>query len=229
MQNEQENYNITPSNSESKLFGLTYRPTPSDRELEWDRTKVLLSKTDSKGNILYANESFIDVCGYDDFELMDKSHNIIRHPDMPKVIFKIMWEKIQTGEGFHVVMKNMSKTGRYYWVVNDLKTAKDNFGVLTFTGQQKSVHPDLISKIIEPLYRKLLQIQVASGVQSSENYLIGFLEERNMTYTQFIDQLIFTGVDTIQEKDDTIKVSIPKKKGFFSGFFADEKPTAKKK
>ncbi|WP_310557481.1 PAS domain-containing protein [Flavobacterium sp.] len=238
MQNQQDNYNITPMDNEQKLFGLSYRPTPSDRELEWDRSKVLLSKTDSKGNILYANEAFIDVCGYDDFELMDKSHNIVRHPDMPKVVFKLLWESLNKGNGFHSILKNMSKTGRYYWVFNDLKVIIDDKGDTFYTGTQKSIGSEIISNSIEPLYKKLLQIEKASGVQSSENYLLGFLEERNTNYVGYIDNLHKVGYDnmvtynasTPESTSEGKEVNIPKKKGFFSGFFADNgKSTPKKK
>lgn len=76
------------------------RPTPSDREVDWNRTKVLLSKTDTKGTILYANDAFIDVSGYDEFELIGQAHNIIRHPDMPKIIFKFLWDNIQANKIF---------------------------------------------------------------------------------------------------------------------------------
>ncbi len=59
------------------------RPTPSDREVDWNKSKVLLSKTDKKGTILYANEDFIDVSGYDEFELVGHPHNFVRPPDLP--------------------------------------------------------------------------------------------------------------------------------------------------
>jgi len=209
MQTQASNYNVTPL-GEEKLFGLSYKPTPSDRELDWDKSKILLSKTDAKGNILYANEGFVDVTGYDDFEVMDKPHNIIRHPDMPKVIFKLMWEDIRKGKNFHGILKNMSKTGRYFWVVTDFKTLYDeDDSIKSFIGKQKSISDKIVNEFIEPLYKKLLQIEKSTGVDASENYLMGFLEERGYNYVEYIENLITTGKD---EKK--------KKKGFFSGFFS---------
>ncbi len=233
MPDQVPNYNISPLDADQKIIGLTYRPTPSDRELEWDKSKVLLSKTDDKGNILYANESFIDVSGYDDFELMNKSHNLLRHPDMPKVIFKLLWENISKGESYMVIIKNMSKTGRFYWVVNDIKASKDGYGLMTFTGQQHSVNPQIISQVVEPLFKKLLHIEQASGIQSSENYLIGFLEEKSKTLPQFFSEVtnnVYTSSsDSVSESSESSNSSGPvKKKGFFSGFFADT-PDSKKK
>jgi PAS domain S-box-containing protein len=203
-----ENYNFTAI-SDNRVFNLLQKVTPSNREVEWNKTKVLMSKTDLKGNIMYANEAFIDVCGYDEFEIINKPHSILRHPDMPKVIFKMMWETISRGESFHVILKNMAKTGRYYWVTNDLKVTKDNYGIASFTGQQQAVNTEIIDKIIEPLYKKLFQIENSSGIQASENYLIGFLEQERKTFGQYIDELIY-GVHESDAKPTKVK------KGFFS-------------
>lgn len=195
------------------------RPTPSEREVDWNKNKVLLSKTDTKGTILYANEDFIDVSGYDEFELIGQPHNIIRHPDMPKVIFKFLWDSIKSSNNIHVIIKNMSKTGRYYWVITDFKIIADSDGeIVGYFGTRKSVPDDIIIKFIEPLYKKLLHIEEASGMLASEEYLIGFLEERKKTYMQYIDHLVATG------KDDKNKVS----KGLFNGLF-EKKETSKKK
>ncbi|RYJ36871.1 MULTISPECIES: PAS domain-containing protein [Flavobacterium] len=196
-----------------------HRPTPSDREVDWNKNKVLLSKTDKKGTILYANEDFIDVSGYDEFELVGQPHNIIRHPDMPKVIFKFLWDSIKSSENIHVIIKNMAKTGRYYWVVTDFKIVADTDGeIVGFFCTRKSVPNDIIVKFIEPLYKKLLQIEETSGMHASEEYLVGFLEERKKTYMEYIDHLIATG------KDDKNKIS----KGLFSGLF-EKKNDVKKK
>ncbi|MDQ6472789.1 PAS domain-containing protein [Flavobacterium sp. LHD-80] len=194
------------------------RPSPSDREVDWNKNKVLLSKTDTKGTILYANEDFIDVSGYDEFELIGQAHNIIRHPDMPKVIFKVLWDSIKASKNIHAIIKNMSKTGRYYWVITDFKIIADSNGeIVGYFGTRKSVPEDIVVKFIEPLYKKLLHIEEASGMLASEEYLNGFLEERKKTYMQYIDHLIATG------KDDKNKVS----KGLFSGLF-EKKETPKK-
>ena len=66
-------------------------PTPIDREVNWDKSKTIMSRTDAAGTIDYVNQVFCDVCGYSAEELMGSPHNIIRHPDMPRVIFKVLW------------------------------------------------------------------------------------------------------------------------------------------
>ena len=93
-----------------------------DKEVTWDKTQVIMSKTNAFGIIEYANEVFVDVCGYEDYELMGQPHNIIRHPDMPKVIFKVLWENLKNGKNFHAIVKNLAKSGRYYWVITDFES-----------------------------------------------------------------------------------------------------------
>lgn len=112
----------------------------------------------------------------------------------------------------------MSKTGRYYWVITDFKIIADSDGEIAgYFGTRKSVPENIIVKFIEPLYKKLLHIEEASGLKASEEYLIGFLEERNKTFTEYIDHLITTG------KDDKEKI----KKGLFNGLFEKKASTKK--
>ena len=163
-----------------------------DKEVTWDKTQVIMSKTNAFGIIEYANEVFVDVSGYEDYELMGQPHNIIRHPDMPKVIFKVLWENLKQGKNFHAIVKNLAKSGRYYWVITDFEIAKDENGVIVnYFGRRQSVPQEVISLHIEPLYKKLLQIEAASGVEFSEKYLIGFLEEKKRTYVEYIKELIY--------------------------------------
>lgn len=76
----------------------------------------IVSETDSKGIITFANDAFCEIAGYSLDELVGKPHNIVRHLDMPKVAFKGLWETIKKGEIWTGFVKNSSKTGAYYWV-----------------------------------------------------------------------------------------------------------------
>ena len=175
-------------NQENQLQG---KIVVIDKEVTWDKTQVIMSKTNAFGIIEYANEVFVDVSGYEDYELMGQPHNIIRHPDMPKVIFKVLWENLKQGKNFHAIVKNLAKSGRYYWVITDFEIAKDENGVIVnYFGRRQSVPQEVVSLHIEPLYKKLLQIEAASGVEFSEKYLIGFLEEKKRSYVEYIKELI---------------------------------------
>ncbi|KVV16096.1 PAS domain-containing protein [Flavobacterium sp. TMP13] len=201
-----------------------FTPTIIDKEVSWDKTQTIMSKTNSFGIIEYANEVFVDVCGYEDYELMGQPHNIIRHPDMPKVIFKVLWENLKQGNNFHAIVKNLAKSGRYYWVVTDFEVTKDENGeIANIFGRRKSVAQEVISMSIEPLYKKLLQIEAASGVKYSEKYLIGFLEEKNRTYVEYIKDLIFEHERAQQKQqaftENVVEDKEEEEKGFFGRFF----------
>ena len=152
--------------------------TPLDKEVIWDKSKVIMSKTDKFGTIEYANDVFVDVSGYEDYELVGQPHNIIRHPDMPKVIFKVLWDNLKKGNNFHAIAKNMAKSGRYYWVITDFDISKNEDGEIThYFARRKSIQPGVVNQV-EPLYKKLLQIETVSGMNGSEKYLTDFLEEQ---------------------------------------------------
>ncbi|SHI38383.1 PAS domain-containing protein [Flavobacterium terrae] len=197
------------------------RPAPIDKEVAWDKTQVIMSKTDKFGTIEYANEVFSDVSGYEDYELMAKPHNIIRHPDMPKVIFKVLWDNLKKGNNFHAIVKNMAKSGRYYWVITDFDIAKNEEGeIVHYFARRKAVPSEVITNHIEPLYKKLFQIEEASGLEAAEKYLIGFLEEKEKTYVEYILDIMRQ-----QKEKEFVKQPIPvdeeeeEKRSFFARFF----------
>lgn len=76
----------------------------------------LVSQTDEKGIILFANDDFCKIAGYSIDELVGKSHNIVRHKDMPRVAFKDLWDTVKRGEVWSGYVKNATKNGGYYWV-----------------------------------------------------------------------------------------------------------------
>lgn len=209
------NENLTPN-----------RPTPIDKEVSWDKTQMIMSKTDLFGTIEYANEAFVDVCGYEDYELMAKPHNIIRHPDMPRIVFKVLWDNISKGNQFHGIIKNLAKSGRYYWVITDFEYLRDENGNVTkYIARRKAVPNEVITNHIEPLYKRLLQIEQASGIDASEKYLIGFLEEKGMSYVDLISKLMVNENKNQQPQEQQQQVveieeeEEEEHRGFFSRFF----------
>lgn len=209
-------------NVEKEIFK---RPIPIDKEVSWDKTQTIMSKTDLYGTIEYANEVFVDVCGYEDYELMAQPHNIVRHPDMPKIVFKVLWENIKQGNQFHGIVKNLAKSGRYYWVITNFEYSRDeNDNIVNYIARRKAVPQDVITKHIEPLYKKLLQIEQVSGINASEKYLIGFLEELGLSYVDLITKLMIDDEklgQMQQAQQDVIAEGIVdgESKGFFSRFF----------
>ncbi|MCT7656661.1 PAS domain-containing protein [Oceanimonas sp. NS1] len=99
-----------------------------DEEVSYGEREQLVSTTDKRGVITYANEVFCQVAGYTADELVGKNHNLVRHPDMPRAAFRDLWEHVQRGQAWRGAVKNRCKDGRYYWVdayvTPSMKTAR---------------------------------------------------------------------------------------------------------
>lgn len=161
-----------------------------DKEVTWDKNLTLVSKTDKFGNIKYCNEAFVNVSGYEEFELVGKPHNIIRHPEMPAVIFKLLWKNLRQGNDFHAVVKNLSKSGRYYWVITQFEIQTDENGEITdYIGRRRAVS-DEVADTFEKLYFKLKKIEENVSIESAEDYLIGFLDDKKQTYEEYLQEVL---------------------------------------
>jgi len=171
------------------------KPTPINNEIFLNPTKVIMSKTDYKGVILYANDYFVDICGYKEYELMGKAHNIIRHPDMPKIIFKFMWEKLHQGENIFAAVKNLAKDGSYYWVMTYFETKYDTNGNISAHYARRKAIPLKARIIFENLYEKILKIE-KHNVKAAEKYFYGFIEDSKMSYNE-----LFLSILEISEEE----------------------------
>lgn len=177
-----------------------------NEEVTWNKNKTIVSKTDTFGTILYANDVFSEASEYSTLELIGEPHNIIRHPDMPKVAFKLLWEALKREENFHAIVKNLTKTGKYYWVITDFTIDKDESGNVTgYTARRKSVPQSVVDKI-EPLYKTLLDIEKNKGEKVSEMYFNAYLnEEIGKSYEEFV-------VDLFEEESKKEKKILDKAK-----------------
>ncbi|QKF65417.1 PAS domain-containing protein [Campylobacter corcagiensis] len=163
------------------------RPTPIDEMINLDKDRYFISSTDTKGIITSANPYFKGISGYSAEELLGQPHSIIRHPDMPRVIFKIMWERIQAGENMAAVVKNLAKDGRYYWVVTDFDILRDDKGdIKGYVAYRKAAPHDTIQAVI-PIYKKLLEVEATGGMEASQIELTNILKSMKMRYTDFIE------------------------------------------
>ncbi len=166
------------------------KPYPTNKEIKLSSTKFIVSKTDPKGVIIYANEYFQEVSGYKEYELVGSPHNIVRHPDMPKAVFYLLWDHIKNGTNITAVVKNMARNGDHYWVVTDFEIRRNrNTNEITqYVAFRHSVSKKVLQEI-EPLYAKMLEIEKADGMKESVEYLNRYLADKKMNYNQFIEQL----------------------------------------
>lgn len=155
-------------------------------ELKMKEGEFIVSKTDLKGIITYGNETFIEMSGYSESELLNAPHNILRHPDMPKLIFKLLWERIREPEGIYAYVKNKTKSGDYYWVFAYVTPSFDPSGNrIGYYSVRRAPKPTAIA-IIEPLYQELLKTEQNAGVGASLTQLNNILQEKGMSYDQFV-------------------------------------------
>jgi len=213
------------------------RPTPIDREVQWDKTKTLISETDVKGTITNVNDVFCAVAHYSASELIGQPHNLIRHPDMPKLIFKLLWDNLKVGNNFVGVIKNLAKTGEYYWVVTDFEMRRDAMGNIThYIGRRKSVPEAAINNYLAPFYESLLKMEKIGGVELSSRFFKNYLTKQGKDYIDFVisimseNQNAFTAetVNSIDNSNVSVSDNIyrvdqsmnEKRKNFFERLFS---------
>jgi len=150
------------------------------------RDDFIVSKTDLKGNITYCNEIFIKFAGLSEKELLGKPHNIIRHVDMPKVVFKLLWEHIKRGDEIFAYVKNRSFDNGYYWVYANVTASINAQGNTIGYYSVRRKPNDNALKIIESLYKTLLDKERSGGVEASNRYLTDLLKQKELSYNEFI-------------------------------------------
>lgn len=136
------------------------------------------------------NKNFCEISGYTEEELMGSPHNVLRHPDMPRAIFFLVWNALLSGREVSGVVKNLAKSGEYYWVIADFSVKRDEQGeIKSFTAFRRAA-PTQVIEPIEELYATMLNIEKKHGVEKSLAYLESFLEEHQMGYDQYLGELI---------------------------------------
>jgi PAS domain S-box-containing protein len=146
----------------------------------------IVSKTDTKGRITYCNQIFMDMAEYTEEELLGKPHNIIRHPDMPKAVFKFLWDTIPTKQEVFAYVINKTKNGNDYWVYANITASEDTNGrVIAYYSVRRKPNPDALA-IIKPLYAKMLQVEKTKGVEASFQVLVDVLTEKGVDYDELI-------------------------------------------
>jgi len=191
------------------------KPKPIEKEIKLDPSKIIMSKTDALGVIEYANEYFMEISGYEEHELMGQPHNIIRHPDMPKLIFKMLWERLTEGENIHLLVKNLAKDGRYYWVLTNFETKFDEKGHVIYHYARRKAAPGNAIYEIEKLYKTISAIEKRQNPETAVKYFEGLLEDRGQTYDEFILNLLSITKESLNAyfgNAVTPKVKVEKKK-----------------
>lgn len=160
-------------------------------EVTFQDDDIIVSKTNLKGHLTYANKLFLEIAGYTEQEVIGKPHNIIRHPDMPRVIFKMLWDTVRDGKEVFAYVINRCKNGDHYWVYAHVTPSRDMNGkIIGYHSNRRVPQKDILNQTIIPLYKQLKQAEDLAdrkeGLLNSENLMSGYLADQQLAYDEFI-------------------------------------------
>ena len=155
-------------------------------ELKFSEDELIVSKTDVNGKITYGNELFLKLAGYDEKDILHAPHNIVRHPDMPKIIFKLLWDTLKQKKEIYAYVVNKSKNGDYYWVLANVTPSYSSDGKVVGYYSVRRKPTDKALNIIKNLYKQLLNAEKSGGISASEAILNELLVQHGGRYDKFI-------------------------------------------
>lgn len=164
---------------------------PSGIERHFGEDEIIVSKTDLQGKITYANDVFIRVAGYTEDELIGAPHSLIRHPDMPRAVFKLLWDTLAGGHEIFAYVNNMAATGDNYWVFAHVTPSFGADGsIVGYHSNRRVPDPAQVAKV-EPLYAALLATERRhhdrrDGLVASVAQLEGILAQAGLTYHEWV-------------------------------------------
>jgi len=163
---------------------------PTGRESPFGEEELIVSKTDLKGRITYANDVFLRVAQFPLNEVIGAPHSLIRHPDMPRCVFKLLWDTIQAKKEIFAYVLNMAHNGDHYWVfahVTPTFDARQN--IVGYHSNRRKPTPAQVEKV-KPLYAALLAEENRhdrkDGMVRGYEILAGMLKEKGLGYDEFV-------------------------------------------
>jgi aerotaxis receptor len=132
----------------------------TDIEVMFPLGRLIVSRTDLKGIITHANDAFVEMSGYTREELIGAPHHILRHPEMPKLAFKGLWDDVEAGKKWHGYVKNLRKDGAYYWVYATAVPNIRNGAIVGYTSVRRKPSRTRVNELI-PVYRQWLEQEKA--------------------------------------------------------------------
>lgn len=171
------------------------RPTGNERTFAAD--ELIVSKTDPRGVITYANDVFLRISGYELDEVLGQPHNLIRHPDMPRAVFKLLWDTLAARQEVFAYIDNLAADGAHYWVLAHVTPSYGSHGELVgYHSNRRRPAASAIAQV-QPLYRTLLAEErrhpnAKAAVEASSRVLAEVLAERQQSYDDFIWSIINT-------------------------------------
>lgn len=166
---------------------------PLDVERTMREDEYIVSTTDPQGRITSVNDVFVDYSGYAREELLHAQHNIVRHPDMPRAVFWLLWHSLQNGEDFMGYVKNLGKDGTYYWVfAHVLPERNANGEIVGYRSVRRAPKREAIAKVTS-LYTRMQAAEQAvapkDAIAAGLRVLGEALAEQNLSYEEMVARL----------------------------------------
>ena len=175
-------------------FAAISKAAITQREVFFPEADLIVSKTDLKGRITYANKTFCHVAGYSEAELLGQPHSILRHPDMPRAVFKVLWDTISAGKEIFAYVKNRTKNGDFYWVYAHVTPSFDKQKTIIAYHSNRRLPKRGPIEVLTPLYAAVLAAEarhkngkdaLAAGLEC----LTGALKSQGKSYEEFVLKL----------------------------------------
>jgi PAS domain S-box-containing protein len=170
---------------------MTKRTIPTGREVTFGEDEIIVSKTDLRGRITYVNDIFCRVAHYQEPELLGQPHSIIRHPDMPRCVFKLLWDTLEAKEEIFAYVLNMDANGDGYWVLAHVTPSFSPAGeIIGYHSNRRKPTNTAVSKARD-LYAKLREIEKTpdsrkDGMLSAFDFLANTLKTQGIGYDEFV-------------------------------------------
>lgn len=179
------------------LFMVMRRPSTSltGTERFFTADEIIVSKTDLQGRITYANDLFLEIAGYTESDVLGAPHSLIRHPDMPRCIFKLMWDKLNDGQEIFAFVVNRCQNGDHYWVFAHVTPTFDERGQKVGYHSNRRVPTRSAVEQVSSIYASLCKEENrhernVDGMSASSVLFQKQLAERDMTYDEYVWSLI---------------------------------------
>jgi PAS domain S-box-containing protein len=164
---------------------------PTGVERIFGVNEVIVTKTDLKGRITYANEVFCRVCRLTEAEALGKPHNLIRHPDMPRGVFQLLWDTIGGGHEIFAYVKNLALDGAHYWVLAHVTPSFDEAGKIVGYHSNRRLADRRAVMDIAPIYDEIRAVEgrypnAHEAALAGAQALMGMFDERKTDYDHFV-------------------------------------------
>lgn len=175
-----------------ELYG---NPELTGVEKTFSEDEIIVSKTDLTGKITYGNRTFYRMAGFDEKECLDIQHNLIRHPEMPRAVFKLLWDTLKSGKEIFAYVLNRSKNGDQYWVFAHVTPSYDASNTMVgYHSNRRVPNRQVVDQHIVPLYKTLMQVEKSApspsaGLESSFQAVVDLLKENKVGFNEFMFSL----------------------------------------